>query len=48
MLKQSLVVAYATLIRAEKYILSEDDRINELQKSVPNDYIVTVAEYLIK
>ncbi len=48
MLKQSLIVAYATLVRVEKYILSEDDRINELQKSVPNDYIVAVAEYLVK
>lgn len=48
MLKQSLIVAYATLIKAERYILSEADRRNEQQKLVPEEYAITVAEYLIK
>lgn len=46
--KQSLIVAYATLVRAEKYVLSESDRQNEQQKLVPEEYTVAVAEHLVK
>lgn len=48
MLKQSLIVAYATLVRAEKYILSESDRQDINQKLVSDEYMIAVAEYLVK
>lgn len=40
--------AYATLVKAGKYILSEKDREFDYQELVEEDYIIAVSEYLIK
>ncbi len=39
--------AYATLVRAGRYILDEADRESQEQLLVPEEYIIVVAEYLI-
>lgn len=39
--------AYATLIRAGKYILNEEDREFEYQILIPEDYKIAVADYLV-
>lgn len=38
LIEQKLVEAYAVLVMANKYILREEDRINENQKLVPEKY----------
>lgn len=40
--------AYATLVRAGKYILSEEEREFEYQILVPVEYQIAVAEHMIK
>jgi len=40
--------AYATLVKAGKYILEETDRESQEQILVPVDYKVAVSEYLVK
>ena len=47
LLKRSLVAAYATMVRAERYALSEDDRVDEDQTVVPEPYRIAVSEYII-
>lgn len=39
--------AYATLVRAGRYILDEADRESQEQLLVPVDYAIVVAEYLV-
>ena len=41
------IIAYATLVRAGKYILDEKDREFDFQLIVPEDYKIAVADYLI-
>lgn len=38
LIEQKLIDAYAVLVMANRYILKEDDRINENQKLVPSKY----------
>lgn len=38
-----LINAYTTLVLAEKYILSEDDRLNPMQELVPIKYLEEVS-----
>jgi hypothetical protein len=47
MLNKYKIRAYATLVKAGKYILDEADRETESQLLVPEDYVVAVAEYLV-
>ena len=39
--------AYAVLVKARKYILSEDERENKKQELVPAEYVEAVAMELI-
>lgn len=48
MLSKSKIKAYATLVRAGKYILGESDRTSEEQLLVPEDYTIAVAEYMVQ
>lgn len=41
------VIAYSTLVKAGKYILSEDDREYDSQILVPADYQIAVAERIV-
>ena len=47
MLSKFKIRAYATLVRAGKYILDEADRESELQLLVPEEYVVAVADYMV-
>ena len=40
--------AYAVLVKAGKYILSEDERENKKQELVPAEYVEAVAMELIE
>jgi hypothetical protein len=46
MLSKYKIRAYATLVKAGKYILDEADRENESQVLIPSDYTIVVAEYI--
>lgn len=48
MLNKFKIMAYATLVRAGKYILSEEDREFEYQIVVEEDYKIAVSEHLIQ
>ena len=41
------VWAYAVLVKAGVYILDEEQRTNENQKLVPEDYVLVVSEKLV-
>lgn len=42
LIEQKLVDAYAILVMANKYILKEEDRVNENQKLVPESLIAEI------
>lgn len=52
LIEQKLVESYAILVMANRYILKEEDRINENQKLVPSKYTseveIKVAERTIE
>ena len=52
LIEQKLVDAYAVLVMAKKYIMKEEDRVNENQKLVPsrymNDVEIKIAERTIE
>lgn len=47
MLNKFKIMAYATLVKAGKYILGEEYREFEYQILVPEEYTIAVSEYLI-
>ena len=52
LIEQKLIDAYAVLVMANRYILKEEDRINENQKLVPEKFVaeveIKVAERIIE
>lgn len=52
LIEQKLVDAYAVLVMAKKYIIKEEDRVNENQKLVPSKYVkdveIKIAERTIE
>lgn len=42
LIEQKLIDAYAVLVMANRYILKEEDRINEAQKLVPEEFVAEV------
>lgn len=52
LIEQKLIDAYTVLVMANRYILKEEDRINENQKLVPSKYTseveIKVAERTIE
>ena len=52
LIEQKLIDAYAVLVMANRYILREEDRINQIQKIVPSKYTseveIKVAERTVE
>ena len=48
MLNKWKIRAYATLVKAGKHILCDRDREFDYQILIPEEYVVAVADYLVK